>query len=241
VTDGGGVADRDAAMTRASPVDGLIAAIERHDLDAVRALLDRDATLGRARGSNGQTPVIAAIYRRAGDIVELLRRRGVTLDVFEAAAAGDVERVTELLDADPSLLHAHAVDGWTPLHLAAHFRQDTIVVELLERGADVHLRSRNSHANTALHAALAGGASPGLVRRLLAAGVEVDARQGGGYTALHEAAGIGAEENVRLLLVSGADPTARTDKGETPADLANQSGHATIARLLRDRTERRTS
>src|SRR5215470_5209162 len=105
-------------MTSLRAVDELIAAIERRDLETARTLLDRDATLGRGRGSNGQTPAIAAIYRRAGDILELLRRRGVPFDVFAAAAAGDVERVSALLDADPSRLNTHAADGWTPLHLA---------------------------------------------------------------------------------------------------------------------------
>ncbi len=215
--------------------DDLMAAIKRRDTGAVKVLLDRDPALATSRSSTGETPAIVAIYWRAGEILHLLRARGVALDVFDASAAGDERRVRELLDAGPSLIRAHASDGWTPLHLAAHFRHERVVELLLERGADVHLRSRNSHANTPLHAALAGGAGAPLVRRLIDAGVAVDARQGGGYTGLHEAAGIGSEENVRLLLEAGADAEAQTDEGKTPAALATENGHAAIALLLAQR------
>jgi ankyrin repeat protein len=170
-------------------VDELITAIKQRDRQAVTLLLDRDPALASGRSATGGTPAITAIYRRAGEILDLLRARGVAFDVFEAAASGDERRV---------------------LHLAAHFRHQKMVELLLERGADVHLRARNSHANTPRHAALAGGAGVALVQRLLDAGVTVDARQGGGYTGLHEAASLGSAENVRLRLEAGADPDART-------------------------------
>ena len=142
-------------------VDELITAIKQRDRQAVTLPLDRDPALASERSSTGGTPAITARYRRAGEILELF-------------------------DADPSLIRSHAVDGWPPFHLAAHFRHQRMVELLLERGADVHLRARNSYANTPLHAALAGGAGVVLVQRLLDAGVTVDARQGGGYTGLHE-------------------------------------------------------
>src|SRR5439155_1580282 len=85
-----------------------------------------------------------------GTTLALLRSRGAQLDVFEAAAAGDVDRVRALLDTDPSLRDAHARDGWTPLHLAGHFRQTATIELLLARGADVNAVSRNADANAPL-------------------------------------------------------------------------------------------
>src|SRR5206468_940703 len=112
-----------------------------------------------------------AIYWRAPEMLALLRARGAALDVFEAAAAGDADRVRTLLDADPSLRDAHAPDGWTPLHLAGHFREGAVIDLLLARGADVNAVSRNGDANAPLHAAAAGGADVALMRRLVKAGV----------------------------------------------------------------------
>src|SRR5579883_648070 len=39
-------------------------------------------------------------------------------DIFEAAAAGDTARITELLSADPMAVRARSADGRTPLHFA---------------------------------------------------------------------------------------------------------------------------
>jgi len=213
-------------------VDELIAAIKRRDVSALKALLDRAPALAGARTTSGETPAIVAIYWRSAESLELLLARGAQLDVFEAAAAGRLERVRELVAARPELVVARAPDGWTALHLAAHFRHLRVVDFLLIRGADVNGRSENSHANTALHAAAAGNADRALVQRLIKAGVEVDATQGGGYTGLHEAASIGRADLVALLLDAGASAESRTDEGRTPAELARANGHEDVAALL---------
>ena len=213
----------------------LLTAIRRRDAASVKTLLDADPSLAGQRAASGETPAIVASYSRSPEILALLRERGAQLDVFEAAAAGDERRLRELLDADAQLVDRHAPDGWTPLHLAAHFRHEGALALLLQRGADVKARSRNSNENTVLHAAGAGRAGRALIRRLLDAGVEVDAQQSGGFTGLHEAAGTGNEDVVTLLLDAGASPALATHEGKTPAMLAREAGHHEIARLLEAR------
>jgi len=213
-------------------LETLLDAITRKDAAAVMRALDTEPGLVKARTAKGQTPAIAAIYRRAPEILALLRERGAELDVFEAAAAGDAERGRALLAADPSLRDAHAPDGWTPLHLAGHFRQASVVDVLLARGADVNAVSRNADANAPLHAAAAGGADTRLIRRLVEAGARVNHRQSGGFTALHEVAAIGNAEVARLLLDAGAAPDARNTEGRTPGELARDAGHKTLAAAL---------
>ncbi|HEX2500251.1 MAG TPA: ankyrin repeat domain-containing protein [Methylomirabilota bacterium] len=210
----------------------LFEAIRAGDLAAVTALLDRDPTLARARGGGGEAPTLLACYRRLPAVLGILRARGAVLDAFEAAAAGDVTRLASLLAETPALVSAHAADGWTPLHLAAHFGEDRAVSLLLELGADPRARSRNSLDNTPLHAGLAGTAGLDVVERLLAAGAEVDAPAGGGFTPLHLAAGRGELPLVTRLLLRGAEASRRTADGQTPADVARARGHEPVARFL---------
>jgi len=55
-----------------------------------------------------------------------------------AAGAGDVRRVRELLDADPSLVNQGDRRGGTPLHRATAGSARDVVKLLLDRGADIH-------------------------------------------------------------------------------------------------------
>ncbi len=67
------------------------------------------------------SPLLQAVYRGDDDAVEALLADGPELDVFEAAAVGDVERLRELLDEDSSLAGAWSPDGAGALHLAAYY------------------------------------------------------------------------------------------------------------------------
>ena len=206
-------------------------AIRAGDLAQARALLEQDAALARARDADGLVLLMKAIYFGRAQIVDLLIERGAELDIFAAAALGKVERLRALAQADPQLVHAYSPDGWTALHLAAHFGQREAVEALLAARASVQARSKNSMQNTPLHAAMPGG-KPEIVEALLAAGAEVNAQQEGGFTALHEAAMQGSAALVRLLLARGADPALASEGGKTARDLALEQGHADLLPLL---------
>jgi len=214
--------------------EDLEAAIRTRDAEKVRALLREDPSLAACRLPDGGTPALLAIYYGAADVLEALVARGVKLDVFEASAAGETSRVRVLLDADPTLVTQRSHDGWTPLHLAAHFGRVETMRLLIDHGGDVHARSSNDMHNTPLHAAAAGGRTEAAAE-LLARRADADARQHGGWAALHSAAQSGRLELARLLLDRGADASPRTDDGITPLDLAEEKGHREVAALLRER------
>src|SRR5260370_35767460 len=59
---------------------------------------------------------------------------------FRAAESGDIERVRELVDAEPDLVRARDIEGATALHHAAVHAHCDIVALLCGRGADVNAR-----------------------------------------------------------------------------------------------------
>jgi ankyrin repeat protein len=66
-----------------------------------------------------------------------LIERGAVVDVFAAAHLGMFDRLRELVDREPMLVHARGGDGKTPLHCA---RTVEIAQYLIERGAKVDAR-----------------------------------------------------------------------------------------------------
>ena len=185
--------------------------------------------------------LLDAVYSGRRDEAAAILATHPSLDVFEAAAVGDVARVRELIDRDPSLVSAYAEDGFHPLGLAAFFRHAEVVRLLLERNADVAAPARNRLAVTALHSAVATDVGPvdrGIVRMLLEAGAPVDVPHLGGGTPLHTAAFTGDLESIRMLLERGAGPLKKTDDGKTTIDVAREQGHPEAARVLEDAAKR---
>ena len=66
-----------------------------------------------------------------------LIERGAIVDVFAASHLGMFERLRDLVDQAPSLVHARGGDGKTPLHCA---RTVEIAQYLIDRGADLNAR-----------------------------------------------------------------------------------------------------
>src|SRR5581483_7587074 len=141
-------------MREAPPASAFFDAIKAGELERVKAMVSADPSLVDARDAEGSA-ILTAVYHRQKEIVNLLVARGASLSLFEAAAAGEIERVERLLADSPSDVNTHSRDGWTPLHLAAFFGHAKIVELLLAQGADVTARSTNPTGNTPLHAALA--------------------------------------------------------------------------------------
>ncbi|HEU0028214.1 MAG TPA: ankyrin repeat domain-containing protein [Ktedonobacterales bacterium] len=213
-------------------VGALINAAQQGDLEAARALLEADPALAGARDPDGQSPMMAAIYGSHPEIVALLRERGATTTIFEAAALGDIPALSAALAQDPAAVRAYSADGWTALHLAAHFGQIEAARALLAAGANVTAHSWNGLDNEPIHAAAANKGNAAMVAALLDAGAQVNARQHGGFTPLHQAAQNGDAELATLLLSRGARRSLVTDKDLTACDLAEEAGHQELADKL---------
>ncbi len=214
----------------------MLEAIKAGDVATVKQLLDADPSLADTRSEGGDSVLLLAVYHGHPEVAELLRERAANLNIFEASAVGDAERIRALVEADASLVHSYAHDGWTPLHLAAFFGHEKATRVLIEKGADFHALSKNDNCNTPLHAAVANRKS-NLVKLLLASGVDVNARTGNSWTGLHFAAYAGNKELAQILLARRADVSAKNDKGQTPLAIALEKGHHQVAELLGHRGE----
>jgi ankyrin repeat protein len=214
-----------------STAEDMMAAVKAGDLTRVNALMEADPALVNARDTEGNSAILIATYWGKRDVASALLAHKPELNVFEAAATGQLERLRQLVDADPALIHAWSHDGFTSLHLAVFFGQREVVDYLLPFGPDINAISRNSMHVQPLHSAAAGNRLD-ICRVLIEHGAGVNARQEGGFTPLMEAAQNGNGELVALLLAHGADADAAAENGKTAVDFAQEGGHADVARLL---------
>jgi ankyrin repeat protein len=184
-------------------------------------LLDNHATVD-AEDNEGRTPFKVAVGMAEKETIELLLARGATADVFDAVASGCLEKLKELLNADPSLVKSRNVNHSyrTALHYAAENGDKEAVRMLLDLGAD---------ANSATEERVRSSSSGGLAA---AWSDEATAKQKSGWTPLHYAAERGHTETVALLVGRGANRNAECGDGRTPMHLAAPKAHIDVLKVL---------
>jgi uncharacterized protein len=209
----------------------IFSAISAGESGRIKELITRHPDAAHVRNSGGVSALMQARYENKLDIVELLRNAAGELDVFEAAALGDVSRLRTLVASDPHLVKPQSSDGFMPLHLACFFGQAEAADFLVRHGADPNAVSPGRIA--IIHSA-AASRNAAIVKLVLQAGANPDLQQQGGYTALHEAAMHNSLERARALLEAGADPAIRSDDGLTAAEMAAQKGNKEVLELLQE-------
>ena len=149
---------------------------------------------------------------------------GPSVDIWEAAAIGNIEAVKQHLAAGWDV---DAEDNYksTPLQFAAQGGHKKIVELLIAEGADVNA---NEDGSSPLHIA----ANREIAELLIANGAEVNAKKGFGITPLHSALFVKRKEIAKLLIAKGADVNTKSEEGATPLHLAATSGHNEIVELL---------
>ncbi len=209
-------------------------AIRSGDIAAVSALLDNDPALISAKNAQSQSPVLFSIYNRQNEIRDLFLSRGASLELHEAAAAGDLSRVKQLVEADSSLAKNFSPDGFPVVALAAAFGNFEIAKYLHAKGGDVNAVSTNASGYTALTGAVTSGHAE-IVKWLLDNGAEPNYSYTNGYTPLLAAAANGRLEILKTLLGHGADLRAKTGDGKNALAIAIERKHAEVENFLRQK------
>ena len=230
---------RDTTSEIMATINDMLEAVKVGNTTQVKKLLEADAFLANARAESGESAILLSIYYGHTAIRDLLLARGAELNIFEAAAAGQIARLEALEKSSPGAIKTFSHDGFTPLHLAAFFGQKSAVDFLLAPGVDVNATSKNASALRAIHSAVAhrgdSEVALGIAKALVAAGAEINVAQQGGWTPLHAAAFHGHAPMVEFLLAHGADVQMKADNGQTALAMAESKKHNEAAALLRKR------
>jgi len=212
---------------------------------SVRILIGSGARVD-ARSERGRTALLIAA-RRPGSrpvVRDLIRSganpnakdvRGVT-PLMEAARAGDTQSMRELIKAGARINETRN-NGRTALMAAVRSRRQEAVWFLIDRDADANVQALegvSSNSNDTALTMAAGRGVPGIVRALIGANADLEARNAMGYTALMQAACSDYVNAVivRALLVAGAAISPKGVDGETALTLARQRGGTEIVQLL---------
>src|SRR6202521_2843661 len=111
--------------------------LQAGDADGLRRILQQDPAFSEARDSTGVSLLMHSLYRGRRDLAELIASKKKALDIFEAAALGRLDRLTECLRDAASAIDSRSKDGFTALHFACFFGQPDAARLLPENGAAV--------------------------------------------------------------------------------------------------------
>ncbi len=194
-----------------------------------------------ALGVDADGSLLAALGVRGLGIVD----SGKAAAAAAAAAAGDWPAVFAAIEDGADVNGAVGGEARTALHYASASGRPDVVHALLAAGADARACTAAPTLSTPLHSAASatppadadadawGAALAEIAVMLIDASADVAAREGdSGATALHCAAARDYQAVVSALLSAGADASLRDRFGDTAADIADDAGHAELARAL---------
>ncbi|XP_060903520.1 protein phosphatase 1 regulatory subunit 12C isoform X1 [Labrus mixtus] len=190
-------------------------------MEIVSFLLERGANVNQV-DSEGWTSLHVAASCGHPDIAEFLLQQGASLSAVNCD--GDVPLDIVLDETTESLLQDYTLRQGVDLEAAKRLEEEQIMKDArawLNDGPPTDLRNPKTGA-TPLHVAAAKGYLEAL-KILCQCGLDVSAVDFDGWTPLHAAAHWGQGEACRVLTEQLCNMEARSNAGQTPFDVADES------------------
>lgn len=227
-------ADPNAKSHEGTPA--VVMAVELGDEACLRALLAAGASPNCFLDGDGNAALARAIVQnnRAG-CLSALSEAGAKLDVgyaplCRAASMGSLDALNALIKAGADV-NGRDSGGWTPLMLACEHGAEECARSLIGAGARLNppLRAR---CDSAAGSAVASGHEKCL-ELLIAAGIDLDQADDGGWTPVMLAARDGRTEALSMLIEAGANIDAKlVGRPLCALSMAAANGHFGCLELL---------
>jgi len=222
----------------------LIAAVNHNNREMIDILLEAGADINaRSQWWAGSYGVLDSA---GAELAPYLISRGANVDIHAASRLGMIDRVRELLTANPQLVHARGGDGQFPLHFAATVE---IAQLLLDTGADIDGRDIDHESTAVQYMVSIKPYRHEVAKYLISRGAAADlfAASAIGDLAMAERILNHDPETVRMLVNHRHFPKRDERSGGTiyiygfgitksPHMIANQFGHKAIFDLLMQRS-----
>jgi hypothetical protein len=158
-----------------------------------------------------------------------------TSPLFKAVESGDIDKIKKLL-AKGEDINSRNKYNWTPLIQAIRCRQTEAALFLIEQGADVKLQARwGPRSEPEVESAIRWAAMQGdlaVLRQLIAAGANVDTRDGQGMTPAMFAANRGYIDLLQALIDAGGNLNLQNNLGWTAVMYADPTRLDIVELLL---------
>ena len=213
-------------------MNDIIELIKTGNNEGLARLFAENSNAADGRAEDGLSLLQLAAYYRNVEAVRLFREYKQHFDIFEAACAGEYQRLDALIREQPNLVNTFSSDGFTALGLACFFGHYDCVKLLLNSNANPNIAANNAFKVAPIHSACAIS-NYEIAELLLKNGANPNALQQQNITPLHSAAHHGQTKLTELLLDFGANIHAKMEKGQTPLAMALENNHLETADLLK--------
>lgn len=157
---------------------------------ALLALVDKGFDVNR-QTFKGLTPLQYTVAYTHLETIKILIKHGANVStpdyrgyaaIHRASSNHHITAIRELLKAGADVNDANTKNGVTPLHIASYRYPSKVVAFLIANGANVSAQSING--STPLHYAATAGLNPEIIRKLAAAGADLNHRENAGRSAM---------------------------------------------------------